>query len=175
MSELLRPNEVVDGPRKSLQVKQAAGSSGSQRPPPPPAFFHAFTLEGKSETWRYPDFLVVTFVCVHVCVCACMHVCVCVLWTAFFCIFKNVRMDVPGGPMVRNPPASAQDKGSISFGEDSTCQGQLSPGNMTTESMGQKCWSLHALEPMLHNKGVPPLTKTRESPQAATKAQCNQK
>ena len=57
---------------------QAAGSSGSQRLLPPPAFFHPFILEGKSETWRYPDFLVVTFVCVHACVCACARACVCV-------------------------------------------------------------------------------------------------
>ena len=41
--------------------------------------------------------------------------------------------DFPGGPVVKDLPASAEDTGSISGPEDSTCHEQLSPSATTTE------------------------------------------
>ena len=48
-----------------------------------------------------------------------------------------------GGSVVKNPPDSTGDMSLIQ--EDPACQGAAKP-------TGHNSWSLHAREPMLHNK-----------------------
>ena len=95
----------------------------------------------------------------------------------------------PGGPVVKNLPANAGDTDSWS-GKIPQAVRQLSLCTTTAEPVFQSCsyWSLHALEPLLHNKtshrSETPRTHNESSlhwPQpeksshAATKTQCGQK
>ena len=81
---------------------------------------------------------------------------------------KNSHLGLPCGPVVKNPLSSAGASGLIPVQEGSTCRGAAKP-------TGHNCWSLHALDPVLHNERChhtrnlhtatgeePPPTKTRE-------------
>ena len=46
---------------------------------------------------------------------------------------KKLIVDFPGGPVVKNPPASAGDTGSTLVREDPTCHGTTSPYATTAE------------------------------------------
>ena len=60
---------------------------------------------------------------------------------------KKESVGLPGGPVVKNLPASAGTTDSILVWEDSTCHGATKP-------VRPSYW-VHALEPVLHNKRNP--------------------
>ena len=75
---------------------------------------------------------------------------------------EKEQQEFPGGPVVSNLPACAEDIG----WEDSTCHGATKP-------MHHNYWSPHTLEPVLCNKGSRCLEKPkhcRESTRVATKS-----
>ena len=61
------------------------------------------------------------------------------------CIHTCLKMDLPGGPGVKNPPANAGDTGSIPGpGSSHIPRGQLSPCITTTEPAHDSYGSPHA-------------------------------
>ena len=89
---------------------------------------------------------------------------------------------LPGGPVVKNPPAKAGDTGSIPDPEDPTSLGATRPMchnhcAQTLQLLSPSAYSLcfatrEAAEVRSHcNEKKPPLAATRESPLAATKTQ----
>ena len=74
-------------------------------------------------------------------------------------IFSHSR-DVPGSPVVKNPPSSAGERGFDPWSRKIPhAMEQLSPGTTTTEPMRHNYWArmlqlpkFMRLEPMLHNK-----------------------
>ena len=58
---------------------------------------------------------------------------------------KTEERDFPGGPVVGSLPTNSEDMGSIPGPGDPICRGAAKP-------LRHKCWSLGALEPVLHKK-----------------------
>ena len=109
------------------------------------------------------------------------------LFTEKLCCLKVTDLDLPGGAMVKNPPANAGDTGSspgpgrshmprsnwarvpqlLSLRSRAREPQLLSPRATTTEA--------HAPRTRAAQQEKPPLTTTRESPHTATKTQRSQK
>ena len=93
---------------------------------------------------------------------------------------KNQGQDFSGGPVVKNPPANAQDTGSIPGpGKSPQAAEQLSSYVTTTEPMNPRSCALKQEIPQWDHEeqleSSPPLSTTRESPLTATKTQHSQK
>ena len=74
-----------------------------------------------------------------------------VLW---FCIYKaqeKESKDLPGGPVVKNPPANAGDTGSIPSGKIPHAKGQLSPCATVTEAQVPRTCGLKQNEKPVHH------------------------
>ena len=93
---------------------------------------------------------------------------------------KTLWKGFPGGPVVRSPPADAEDTSSVPRQKGSTSRGAAEPTHCRTHepqllkptpprACAPQQEKPHSKEPKHSNKRVPPLTATRENPCAATK------
>ena len=90
---------------------------------------------------------------------------------------QNKLLDIPHGPVVKNPPVNAGD----SFVKIPHATGQVSQCTPTSED--HVPWSLHSTtreattmrSPCTATRDEPPLVTTRDSPHSATNTQHSQK
>ena len=84
----------------------------------------------------------------------------------------NISKNFPGGRVIKNPPATAGDTGSIPSPEDFTCLGATKAMYQMTEAhpLEPVCYkrSHYNEKPKHYNQRISPLS-TRESPYKETK------